>query len=222
MIIAIDGPAGAGKSTIARRLAEELGFQLIDTGAMFRTVAYHAAQAGIALTDADAVAELTRGLVFEFRLENNQNVVYCNDRMLAQEIRSAEASRGASIVSAHPAVRQALLEQQRAIGRKRSSVLEGRDIGTVVFPDAELKIFLTASPVIRAERRVAQMREQGDVADYDLVLREIVERDRRDSEREIAPLRRAEDACEIDSTAASIESIVQTILNAARALQKGD
>lgn len=220
MIIAIDGPAGAGKSTIARRLAEELGFQLIDTGAMFRTVAYHSAQAAIALEDADAVAELTRGLVFEFRFENNQNIVYCNDQALAQEIRSAEASRGASIVSAHPAVRQALLEQQREIGRKRSSVLEGRDIGTVVFPDAELKVFLTASPVTRAERRVAQMREQGEEADYAHVLSEIIERDRRDSEREIAPLRRAADACEIDSTATSIEVIVDTLLQAARALQK--
>ena len=220
MIIAIDGPAGAGKSTIARRLAEELGFQLIDTGAMFRTVAYHSVKAGIELDDAEAVSELARGLVFEFRFENGQNVVYCNESALSDEIRSADVSRAASVVSAHPAVRQVLLEQQREVGRKHSSVLEGRDIGTVVFPDAELKIFLTASPVIRAERRVEQMREQGQDADYDQVLADIIERDRRDSEREIAPLRRAGDAREIDSTAASIESIVAEILETARSLTK--
>ena len=218
MIIAIDGPAGAGKSTIARRLAEELGFQLIDTGAMFRTVAYHSVQAGIDLEDGAAVSELARGLVFAFRLENAHNVVYCNEHALSDEIRSAEVSRAASVVSAHPAVRQVLLEQQREVGRKHSSVLEGRDIGTVVFPDAELKVFLTASPVIRAQRRVEQMREQGEDADYDQVLADIIERDRRDSEREIAPLRRASDAHEIDSTAASVEVIVDEILEVARAI----
>ncbi len=218
MIIAIDGPAGAGKSTIARRLAEELGFQLIDTGAMFRTVAYHCVQAGIDLNDAEAVSELARGLVFAFRFENDHNIVYCNECALSDEIRSAEVSRAASVVSAHPAVRQVLLEQQREVGRRHSSVLEGRDIGTVVFPDAELKVFLTASPVIRAERRVEQMRQQGQVADYDQVLADIIERDRRDSEREIAPLRRADDAREIDSTSAGVEVIVDEILEAARAL----
>ncbi|MBA2663972.1 MAG: (d)CMP kinase [Bradymonadaceae bacterium] len=218
MIIAIDGPAGAGKSTVARRLAEELGFQLIDTGAMFRTVAFESERAGLDLYDEQAVAALARRLCFEFRWEAGDNVVYCNGVAMQQEIRSAEVSRNASIISALPAVRQVLLEQQREVGRERSSVLEGRDIGTVIFPDAELKAFITASPEVRAERRVEQMCEQGLEASYDDVLQEILDRDRRDSEREVAPLRRADDAIALDSTEVEVEEIVQLLLAAVHAL----
>lgn len=211
MIVAIDGPAGAGKSTIARVLAEKLGFQLVDTGAMYRAVAYEAAASGVDLHDADRVAEIARGLRFEFKFEDGENVIYCNTRALNQEIRSAEVSRNASVISAHPAVRRELVDQQRQVGRERSSVLEGRDIGTVVFPDAELKVFITAAPPVRAKRRVEQMREGGQTVDEAEVLRDIVERDRRDSEREIAPLKQAEDAIGIDSTEASVDEIVATL-----------
>ena len=211
MIVAIDGPAGAGKSTITRVLAEKLGFQLVDTGAMYRAVAYEAAASGVDLHDADQVAEIARGLRFEFKFEDGENVIYCNTRALNQEIRSAEVSRNASVISAHPAVRRELVDQQRQVGRERSSVLEGRDIGTVVFPDAELKVFITAAPAVRAERRVGQMREGGQKVDEAEVLRDIVERDRRDSEREIAPLKQADDAIGIDSTEASVDEIVATL-----------
>ncbi|RDV38891.1 (d)CMP kinase [Bradymonadaceae bacterium TMQ3] len=219
MIVAIDGPAGAGKSTIARALAEKLGFQLVDTGAMYRAVAYEAAAAGVDLQDAEQVADIARGLRFEFKLEGGENVIYCNTRALNQEIRSAEVSRNASVISAHPAVRRELVDQQRQVGRERSSVLEGRDIGTVVFPDAELKVFITASPAVRARRRVEQMREGGDEVDEAEVLRDIIERDRRDSERDVAPLKKAEDAIGIDSTDVSVEEIVAGLCERVAALR---
>ncbi|RAL21662.1 (d)CMP kinase [Lujinxingia litoralis] len=211
MIVAIDGPAGAGKSTIARALAERLGFQLVDTGAMYRAVAFESSASGVDLADAEAVAEIARSLRFEFKFEDGENVIYCNGRALHQEIRSAEVSRNASVISAHPQVREELVSQQRQVGRERSSVLEGRDIGTVVFPDAELKVFITASPEVRAHRRVEQMRQAGEVVDVAQVLSEIVARDRRDSERKIAPLKKAEDALGIDSTEASVDAIVNAL-----------
>jgi cytidylate kinase len=212
MIIAIDGPAGAGKSTIAQRVAQQLGFQLIDTGAIYRTVAWKAGQNGLELEDGGAVAEMARGLSFRFDLVDGLNTLFCNGEAVGQEIRSPEVSYGASIVSAHPEVRGALLDIQRDLGRSRSSVLEGRDIGTVVFPDAEVKIFLTATPEERARRRVEQMAEAGDEADYDEVLSEIVARDDRDSSRSAAPLKKAEDAHAIDSTRYSIDEVVEQIL----------
>jgi CMP/dCMP kinase len=217
MIIAIDGPAGAGKSTVSRALAERLGFQLVDTGAMYRTVAYEAMRHGVDLHDADAVATVARALNFEFRFVDGENVTYVDGHALGNEIRTAEVSRNASIVSAHPAVRDALLELQRDVGRRRPSVLEGRDIGTVVFPDAELKVYITASPEVRAHRRVEQMKEQGQHADYDEVLKEIVERDRRDTCRDVAPLRQADDALGIDSTGVDVETIVEDLIAEARA-----
>lgn len=209
MIVAIDGPAGAGKSTVARILAERHGFQLVDTGAMYRTVAYESARAGVDLTDPNAVADVARSLVFEFRFVDGENVIYCNGNPLRDEIRTAGVSRNASIVSAHSKVREVLVEQQRRVGRDRSSVLEGRDIGTVVFPDADVKLFITATPEVRAKRRVEQMEEQGQTADYDEVLREIVERDRRDRERDVAPLKRADDAVEIDTSDLSIPQVLE-------------
>ena len=219
MIIAIDGPAGAGKSTVARELTRELGFQLIDTGALYRAVAYEAMQQGVALEDAEAVAALASQLELEFRMEGNENVLYCGGEPLRQEIRSAGVSRGASIVSAHPEVRAALLSLQRELGHRHSSVLDGRDIGTVVFPDAELKVFITASPQTRARRRVEQMAEQGIEAIFDDVLDEIIARDRRDMERDIAPLRKSEEAIEIDSTQRTVADIVEELAEAARCIQ---
>lgn len=211
MIVAIDGPAGAGKSTVASQLALRMGFQLVNTGAMYRTVAYEALQADIDLEDSEKVAEIAGGLEFEFRFVDGENVTFCQGRALRNEIRTAEVSRAASIISAHPEVRDVLVEQQRRVGRERPSVLEGRDIGTVVFPDADLKVFITASAAVRAERRVEQMGEQGEEADFDEVLREIVERDKRDTEREVAPLKQAEGALAIDSSNRSVDDILEEI-----------
>lgn len=214
MIVAIDGPAGAGKSTVARELARRLGYQLVDTGAMYRTVAFESLRADIDLKDEEAVAEVAENLKFEFRFVDGENVTFCNGEALQDEIRTAEVSRASSIISAHPKVRQVLVRQQRRVGRGRSSVLEGRDIGTVVFPDAEVKVFITASSKVRARRRVEQMEEQGEEADFEEVLSEMVARDKRDSEREIAPLVKAEDALEIDSSDRDVDDILDELQDA--------
>lgn len=215
-IVAIDGPAGAGKSTIARRVAEELDFQLIDTGALYRTVAYMAQREGVDLEDADAVAEIADGLDLEFRQEDSDNVLYCNGEPLRDEIRTQDVGTGASVISSHPEVREALIDVQRDIGRERSSVLEGRDIGTVVFPEADVKIFLTADPGVRAQRRVDQLAERGVEADYEEVFDEIVERDLRDRERDVAPLREADDSIIVDTSKLTIDEVVDRILGIAR------
>ena len=211
-IVAIDGPAGAGKSTIASMVADELGFQLIDTGALYRTVAYLALQRGVDLEDADAVADIAAGIDLEFRQEDGDNVLYCNGEALRTEIRTEQVGRGASVISAHPEVRGALIDAQRDMGESRSSVLEGRDIGTVVFPDADVKVFLTADPKVRATRRVEQLAERGEDVDFDEVYADIVERDRRDRERDIAPLKQADDAVCVDTSDLSIDEVVDEIL----------
>lgn len=215
MIIAIDGPAGAGKSTIAAEVARRLGFRLIDTGAIYRTVAWLAREQGVPLDDGPALAALAGSVDLEFRLEDGGTALYRDGVRVGDEIRTPENGQAASKVSALPEVRAALLEIQREMGRAHSSVLEGRDIGTVVFPDADVKIFLSASPSERARRRVEQLREKGVAADYDAILREIEERDHRDSTRAIAPLVPAPDAIEIDATAIDIEGVVRAVLAAA-------
>jgi cytidylate kinase len=212
MIVAIDGPAGAGKSTIALNVAKRLGFQLIDTGAIYRTVALKATQMGIDIDDGPACAQLAADLEFEFKVVDGNNFIICNGETLGTEIRTPEVSRVASVVSAHPEVRQALLNIQRDLGRARDSVLEGRDIGTVVFPDAEVKVFLTASDTERAQRRVKQLGEQGSEANYEDILSEIRERDARDSSRSAAPLRQADDAVAIDSTKFGIDDVVAQVV----------
>jgi cytidylate kinase len=211
-IVAIDGPAGAGKSTIATMVADELGFQLIDTGALYRTVAYLAMEQGADLEDADAVAAIAAGLDLEFRREDGDNVLYCNGEPLRGEIRTEDVGRGASVISSHPEVRDALMGAQRDMGEARSSVLEGRDIGTVVFPNADVKIFLTADPKVRATRRVEQLEERGEDVDFDEVYRDIVARDKRDRERDVAPLKQAEDAVCVDTSDLSIDEVVRKIL----------
>lgn len=216
MIIAIDGPAGAGKSTIATRVARELGLQLIDTGAMYRTVAYQASQAGIPLDDVASVAALAGTLTFEFEFEGDTNVGSCNGVALGSEIRSEEVSKGASVVAQIPRVREALVRLQQEMGRRSGCVMEGRDIGTVVFPQADVKVFLTASPSERARRRVAQLAERGVEADYAQILADIEERDARDSSRDMAPLVAADDATKIDSTAFSIDEVVRQIVHLAQ------
>lgn len=213
MIVAIDGPAGAGKSTIARRVAERLNFQLIDTGALYRTVAWHAVQAKMDLDDAAAIARLAASLRFDFRRDaQGTNQLICDGRVMGDEIRTPAISLASSQISSHPELRQALLQIQRDLGERASSVLEGRDIGTVVFPGAEVKIFLTASNEIRARRRLGQMQERGQAAELADVMAEIVERDRRDSQRAAAPLRRAEDAVDLDTSNLDIDQVVAKIL----------
>jgi cytidylate kinase len=213
MIVAIDGPAGAGKSTIARLVAERLDYQLIDTGAIYRTVAWRALEENLDLDEADDVADLAASLRFDFRREGGgENVLICDGRPMSDEIRAPHVSLASSQISSYPAVRRALLDIQRDLGRRASSVLEGRDIGTVVFPDARVKIFLTASDDIRANRRLEQMKERGEDADLADVLAEIVERDRRDSERDIAPLKQADDAVAVDTSELDVDEVVEKIL----------
>ncbi len=216
MIVAIDGPAGAGKSTVAQRVARELGFQLIDTGAMFRAVAWKALDLGVDVGDGEGLGEVARSLEFGFAFEAGRNVARCNGEVLGDEIRTQRVSEVASRVSAHPSVRQALLEAQRRMGEASSSVLEGRDIGTVVFPDAEVKVFLTASSTQRAERRAAQLIERGEQADVGRIRDEIEARDARDEEREHAPLKQAADAVAIDTTSMGVDDVVSAIVGRAR------
>ena len=215
IIVAIDGPAGAGKSTIARRLAERLGWVLVDTGAIYRTVALVAKEGGLE-TEA-AIAEVLPGLAI--RLTDNR--VLLGERDVSTAIRTPELSLHASLVSAMPEVRRGLLGLQRRIAREAAAgaVLEGRDIGTVVFPDADLKIFLTASSEVRAQRRTDELARSGRPQPYEDVLRDQIERDARDESRAVAPLKAAEDAIRIDTGGRGIDDLVNEIAGlAARAL----
>jgi cytidylate kinase len=208
LIVAIDGPAGAGKSTAARLLAQRLGYALLDTGAIYRTMALRARERGVAWDDGPGVAALADGLDIAFRLEGKINRVFADGQDVTAAIRTPEMSDGASRVSALPEVRAALLGLQRRIGAGGGVVVEGRDIGTVVFPAAEAKFFLTASTDERARRRVAELTAAGRPVDAGATRAEIIARDERDSTRAAAPLRKADDAVEIDSSALDAEAVV--------------
>jgi CMP/dCMP kinase len=212
LIIAIDGPSGAGKSTLAKRLAKDLGFIYLDTGAMYRALALKVLRQGIDLADDARLTELIRATEIDLQERNGKLAVLLDGADVAAEIRTPEVSQMASKVSAVRIVRARMLELQREMGRRGSVVAEGRDIGTVIFPGAEVKIFLDASVAERARRRWEELKASGRSVDLNETQREIEERDRRDSERDVAPLRKAEDALMIDSSRAGADEVAAVVL----------
>jgi cytidylate kinase len=221
LIVAIDGPAGAGKSTAARMLAAHLGYTLLDTGAIYRVMALRARERGISWDDGPGVARLASALELSFKLDGAVNRVFAGGEDVSAAIRTPEISDGASRVSALPEVRAALLELQRRIGAAGGVVVEGRDIGTVVFPAAGAKFFLTATTDERTRRRVAELRAAGRTVDPEQTRAEIVARDERDSTRATAPLRKADDAIEIDSSALGPDAVVERMAAVVRSRAGG-
>lgn len=217
VVVAIDGPAGAGKSTAARLLAGKLGYDLLDTGAIYRTLALLASRQGVSWEDGAGVAALATGLHIRFQLIGEVNHVFVDERDVSADIRTPDISDGASRVSALPEVRAALLDLQRRLGARGGVVAEGRDVGTVVFPLAAAKFFLTASAEERARRRTAELRAAGHAADERAVLAEIVARDNRDSGRAVAPLRKADDAVEIDTSRLGPAEVVERMFSLVQA-----
>lgn len=204
--IAIDGPAGAGKSTLARRLAQRLGFVYVDTGAIYRTVGYHMTLMGIGPKDADGVRRLLDDVNLQISYDQaGQQHMLLNGADVSEEIRTPEMSRVASLIAAQPPVRAFLLDMQRDIARTNSVVMDGRDIGTVVLPNADVKIYLTASDEVRAKRRLKELVDKGQNANLETVLREIRQRDQQDLTRAIAPLRQAKDAVVADTSDLNLE-----------------
>lgn len=214
--IAIDGPAGAGKSTVAKLVAKSLGYLYIDTGAMYRAVAWKASQLGVAFDDEKGLTAIAK--TCDIRLVNRPDgyKVFCDGVDVSEEIRRPEIGKAASPVSAVLGVRQALVDKQKLMGEKGGVVMDGRDIGTKVLPDAACKIFLTASAGERAQRRVLELQNKGIEISYEEVLKEITERDERDSTRAHSPLMQADGAVLIDSTQYTIEQVVSQILSLAR------
>lgn len=220
MIVAIDGPSGAGKSTVAKAVAKKLGFSCLDTGAMYRSVAWLAKQKGIPLDDDAALGELARSCEISFQHEVGDpfpKSVLIDGNDVTTAIRTAEIDKAVSPVSAAPSVREAMVLQQQNIGNAGNYVIEGRDIGTTVFPDAAVKVFLTASDEERAHRRVRQNVDRGvGSINYDEVLADLQRRDECDSSRSTSPLRPADDAVQLDSTGMYIENVIDTICDMAR------
>ena len=210
--IAIDGPAGAGKSTIARRIAAELGYYYVDTGAIYRTVAYFMDLLGVSPKDTDGVEryidELTVGIEYD---EDGLQHMIMNGMDVTGDIRTQDISQKASLISAQSVVREVLLDMQREVARQHNVVMDGRDIGTVVLPDADVKIFLTASAEVRAKRRTDELTAKGQKADYNKILQEIQQRDYQDTHRAIAPLKMTRDSVKVDTSELSIDEVVEAI-----------
>ncbi len=209
--VAVDGPSGAGKSTISKALAQKFGLTYVDTGAIYRAVAYYVIANGISPDDAENVEKLLPGLQIDINHTDGQQYVFVNGTNVSGLIRTEEISKGASDVSAIPAVREYLLETQRDFAKRQSVILDGRDIGTVVLPNADIKIYLTATPEERAKRRYKEQAERGMSVTYEEVLENIIQRDYNDTHRDIAPLKQADDAVYIDNTYIDFEQTLAVL-----------
>ena len=211
--IAIDGPAGAGKSTIAKRVAKELSFIYVDTGAMYRAVALYLLKKNVDGKDPDEIARTCTGAAVSIEYRDGEQIVMLNDENVNPFLRTEEVGNMASISSANPAVREHLLQLQRNLAAENNVVMDGRDIGTTILPDADVKIYLTASARTRARRRFLELSDKGITCDMEEIKKDIIERDQRDMLREISPLRQAEDAVLVDSSEMTIDEVVETILH---------
>ncbi len=210
--IAIDGPAGAGKSTIAKALAQELGYHYVDTGAIYRTVAYFLDLLGVSPKDVDGVSRYIDELTVEIEYdETGKQHMIMNGQDVTDEIRTQDISQKASLVSAHAVVREVLLDMQRDVAKKHNVIMDGRDIGTVVLPKATVKIFLTATPEVRAKRRTDELIAKGQQTSFEQTLKDIKQRDHQDSTRPIAPLKQADDAVLVDSSELDIDGVLAVI-----------
>lgn len=216
MNIAIDGPAGAGKSSIAKRVAKEMSFVYVDTGAMFRTMAYYFLQNRIDTADETQVAANCDKIEIRIEYKNDEQHIFLNGTDVSTEIRKEEVGNNASIVAKYSVVREKLLQLQRNMAETSNVIMDGRDIGTVVLPNAEVKIFLTASSRVRAERRYKELVEKGEVCNLDDIEKDIIARDEQDMNRDIAPLKQAEDAVLVDSSYMTIDEVVETIQKIAK------
>ena len=212
MKIAIDGPAGAGKSTVARKLAQELGFVYIDTGAIYRALTWKALQKKVDPENAEALYELANSIRIHFEYHSGRQKVICDGEDLTTAIRLPEVSAMVSIVASHPAIRKIMVKQQQEMARSISVVMDGRDIGECVLPDADYKFFLTASIKERANRRAAELKDSGFTINYETILQDITQRDKRDSEREVGSLKILAESIVIDSSNLSIEQVLQKML----------
>ena len=206
--IAIDGPAGAGKSTIAKRLAKELGYVYVDTGAMYRAIAYYFLQNQVDVNDEEAIASACPNVNVTIAYQNGDQQVLLNGENVNGVIRKEEVGKTASTTSVYPVVRAKLMDLQRELATKENVIMDGRDIGTVVLPNADVKIFLTASSKVRAKRRYDELTEKGVECDFDEIEKDIIDRDYRDMHRETAPLKQAEDAILLDSSELDIDGVV--------------
>ena len=220
--IAIDGPAGAGKSTIARRVAKELSFIYVDTGAMYRAMALYLLRREVNKDDTEQIGNICQDAEISIEYQNGEQIVLLNDENVNSYLRTEEVGNMASVSSAVPRVREKLLSLQRKLAGDMSVVMDGRDIGTTILPDADVKIYLTASSLTRAKRRYLELQEKGTVCNLDEIQKDIEERDQRDMNREISPLRQAEDAVLVDSSDLTIQQVVDRILQIFRSKTSGE